>query len=111
MPKHKLSPIGKLIPHEIPPVMPMERIAPEEVYSLGQGRWMLDFGKGVSGMVRFEGLPLPIIPPNNAYPRGHRVSTLEPYEMYITVVYGESIELTRGDINIAGELVIRRIPS
>jgi len=99
IPKHKLSPIGKLIPNEIPPVMPVERIEPDEVHSLGNGRWMFDFGKGVSGMVRFEdGLPDPIVP--EEYPRGHTVSTLKSNESFITVVYGESLELTRGDINI-----------
>jgi len=98
-PIHKLSPIGKLIPNEIPPVLPIERIEPDEVYGLGNGRWMFDFGKGFSGMVRFEdGLPEPIVP--SEYPRGHTVSTLGPDESFITVVYGESIELTRGDINI-----------
>jgi len=99
-PSHKLSPIGKLIPHEIPPVMPVERISPDEVYPLGNGRWMFDFGKGFSGMVRFDdGLPSPIVP--EKYPRGHTVSTLNPGEEFITVVYGDSLELTRGDINIA----------
>jgi len=101
LPSHKLSPIGKLIPNEIPPVMPMERISPDEVYGLGDGRWMYDFGKGFSGMIRFEdGLPPPIVP-DGEYPRGHTVSTLNPDESFITVVYGESLELTRGDINIA----------
>lgn len=100
MPDHKLSPIGKLVPHEIPPVLPVERVAPDEVYSLGSGRWLYDFGKGFSGMIRFEkGLPTPIVP--EEYPRGHTVSTLDPDESFITVVYGDSLELTTGDINIA----------
>ena len=100
-PEHKLSPIGKLIPNEVPPVMPMERIEADEVYSLGQGRWMFDFGKGFSGMLRFEdGLPEPMVPADGKYPRGHTVSTLNPNESFITVVYGESLELSRGDINI-----------
>ena len=104
MPKHKLSPIGKLIPNEIPPVLPMERIQPEEVRELDNGRWLVDFGVGFSGMIRFEnGLPEPFVPFNGTYPRGHTVSTLRPNESFITVVYGESIELTRGDINIVGE--------
>ncbi|KAL7532529.1 hypothetical protein ACHAXR_004689, partial [Thalassiosira sp. AJA248-18] len=103
IPHHKLSPIGKLIPNEIPPVMPTERISPDEVYKLDdKGRWMLDFGKGVSGMIRFEdGLPHPIVPIDGDYPRGHAVNTLDPDESFITVVYGESLELTKGDINIA----------
>ena len=121
MAKHKLSPIGKLIPHEIPPIMPLRRHVPDEVYGLGNGRWMYDFGVGFSGeclfhyvcqelrfraddlivgMVRFEeGLPNPIVP--EIYPRGHTVSTLNPDEEFITVVYGESIEPLTGDINIA----------
>ena len=58
--------------------------------------------RGFSGMVRFkDGLPDPIVP--SKYPRGHTVSTLDPDKSFITVIYGESIELTRGDINIAGE--------
>ena len=103
-PKHNMSPIGKLIPHEIPPVMPVERLSPDEVYSLGNGRWMFDFGKGISGMVRFEeGLPHPISPPDGKYPRGHTMSTLDPDDTFITVVYGESLEMNAfpHDINIA----------
>jgi hypothetical protein len=100
IPEHKLAPIGRLIPNEIPPVMPVERVEPDEIYSLGQGRWMIDFGKGFSGMVRFDsGLPEPIVP--DEYPRGHSMSTLSSDESYITVVYGDSIELSTGDINIA----------
>ena len=54
----------------------------------------------IVGMVRFEeGLPNPIVP--EIYPRGHTVSTLNPDEEFITVVYGESIEPLTGDINIA----------
>jgi hypothetical protein len=84
--------------------MPVERVDPDEVYSLGQGRWMVDFGRGFSGMVRFQnGLPEPIVPEDGNYPRGHIMSTLDPDESYITVVYGDSIELSTGDINIAGE--------
>jgi hypothetical protein len=104
IPEHTLSPIGRLIPNEIPPVLPIERVDPDEIYSLGQGRWMVDFGKGFSGMVRFQnGLPKPIVPADGTYPRGHSVSTLGPDESFITVVYGDSIELSTGDINIAGE--------
>ncbi|KAL9179118.1 hypothetical protein ACHAXT_000160, partial [Thalassiosira profunda] len=99
VPRHKLAPIGRLTPHEIPPVMPVERLEPDEVYGLGDGRWMYDFGRGISGVVRFEeGLPSPIVPEN--YPRGHTVSTLPPDESFITVLYGESLELTRGDVNL-----------
>lgn len=101
-PDHTLSPIGKLVPNEIPPVLPMERIYPEELYGLGQGRWMIDFGKGISGMVRFEnGTSSPIVPSGGNYPRGHSVSTLSPDESFITVVYGESLQMESGDINIA----------
>ena len=104
VPEHTLSPIGRLVPSEIPPVMPVERVDPDEVYSLGQGRWMVDFGKGFSGMVRFQnGLPEPIVPEDGNYPRGHSMNTLDPDESYITVVYGDSIEPSTGDINIAGE--------
>ena len=49
MAKHKLSPIGRLIPHEIPPIMPLRRHVPDEVYGMGNGRWMYDFGVGFSG--------------------------------------------------------------
>eukprot|EP00956_Cyclotella_meneghiniana_P045401 scaffold366714_cov152-Cyclotella_meneghiniana.AAC.1 len=98
-PEHKIAPIGKLVPHEAPPVMPMAKIYPDEVYSLGDGRWMIDFGVGFSGVVRFEnGLPEPIIP--DKYPRGHSVSTLYPNESFITVIHGERLELSTGDINL-----------
>ena len=104
LPDHTLSPIGMLVPYEIPPVLPMERITPEEIYGLGQGRWMIDFGKGISGMLRFEnGLSSPIVPLDGNYPRGHSVSTLSPDESFITVVYGESLQMESGDINIARE--------
>ena len=94
-PEHKIAPIGKLVPHEAPPVMPMAKIYPDEVYSLGDGRWMIDFGVGFSGVVRFEnGLPEPIIP--DKYPRGHSVSTLYPNESFITVIHGERLELSTG---------------
>eukprot|EP00804_Cyclotella_cryptica_P006835 CCRYP_010958-RA/>CCRYP_010958-RA protein AED:0.06 eAED:0.06 QI:146/1/1/1/1/0.87/8/1857/795 len=99
IPENKVAPIGKLVPHEAPPVLPMNRIYPDEIYSLGDGRWMIDFGVGFSGMVRFdEGLPDPIVP--DRYPRGHSVSTLSEHEAFITVVYGERLELTTGDINL-----------
>ena len=95
IPENKVAPIGKLIPHESPPVLPMKRIYPDEIYSLGDGRWMIDFGVGFSGMVRFdEGLPDPIVP--DKYPRGHSVSTLSDDEAFITVIYGERLELTTG---------------
>ncbi len=103
-PSHTLSPIGKLEPSEIPPVLPMERIEPEEIYGLGQGRWMIDFGKGFSGMVRFDrGIPPPIVPTDGVYPRGHNVSVLNRDESFITVVHGESLLMESGDINIARE--------
>jgi hypothetical protein len=99
LPEHKVAPIGKLVPHEAPPVLPMAKILPDEIYSLGNGRWMIDFGVGFSGMVRFgEGLPDPIVP--KKYPRGHTVSTLVDGERFITVVYGERLELSTGDINL-----------
>ncbi|KAL7551332.1 hypothetical protein ACHAWF_014525, partial [Thalassiosira exigua] len=99
-PDHLMSPIGKLIPNEIPPVLPTERILPDEVYGLGDGRWIYDFGKAFSGMVRFEdGLPEPIVP--KKYSGAHTVSTLAAKnETFVTVVYGETLELTRGDINL-----------
>jgi len=101
-PKHKLAPIGKLIPIQAPPVMPTERLYPDEIYSLGDGRWMIDFGKGISGVLRFEsGLPDPIVPPNGKYPRAHNMATLGPNDKFITVVHGESLEMTTGDINLA----------
>ncbi|EED93166.1 predicted protein [Thalassiosira pseudonana CCMP1335] len=99
LPANKMAPIGKLVPHEAPPVLPIEKIYPDEVYSLGNGRWMIDFGKAFSGMVRFEeGLPNPIVP--TEYPRGHTVNTLNTEETFITVLYGERLELTTGDLNL-----------
>lgn len=96
-----VAPIGKnLVPCEIPPVMPIERIAPESIVNLGNGRWLLDFAKGMSGVLRFDdGLPTPIVP--KEYPRGHFVETRGNDEKYITVVYGDSLEVTTGDINLA----------
>ncbi len=95
------SPIGKLVPSEIPPVMPMERVPPDEVYDLGFGRWMFDFGKGMSGMLHFgSGLPLPSVPPNAQYPRGHGFkSATAKGDSFITVIYGDSLEMSTGDIN------------
>jgi len=94
-----LAPIGKLVPIEAPPVMPIERIAPESVVSLGDGRWLLDFGKAMSGVLRFdEGLPDPIIP-KNGYPRSHKLES-NGDESFISVVYGESIQMETGDINL-----------
>ncbi|KAL3803734.1 hypothetical protein HJC23_003788 [Cyclotella cryptica] len=37
-PKFFASPIGRLVPSEIPPLLPMERISPDEVHNLGSGR-------------------------------------------------------------------------
>ena len=93
------APIGKLVPIETLPVMPIERIAPESVVSLGDGRWLLDFGKAMSGFVRFDnGLPDPIVP-KNGYPRSHLIDT-DGDEKFITIVYGESIQMETGDINL-----------
>jgi len=93
------APIGKLVPSEIPPILPMERIAADEIHDLGGGRWLFDFGKAFSGMLHFdEGVPTPIIPKN--YPRGHGYKEgTDKGESFITVIYGESLEMTTGDIN------------
>mmetsp|Transcript_40975 Transcript_40975/g.72060 ORF Transcript_40975/g.72060 Transcript_40975/m.72060 type:complete len:1376 (-) Transcript_40975:70-4197(-) len=93
------SPIGKLVPPEIPPILPMEQIAPDEIHDLGSGRWLFDFGKAFSGMLHFdEGLPTPIIP--ETYPRAHGFKAAsEQGDSFITVIYGESLEMTTGDIN------------
>jgi hypothetical protein len=93
------SPIGKLVPSEIPPILPIESILPDEVHDLGSGRWLFDFGKAFSGVLHFdEGLPQPITP--NVYPRGHgfKAATAKG-DRFITVIYGESLEMTTGDIN------------
>lgn len=96
-----VAPIGKLVPCEIPPVMPIERIAPESIVNLGNGRWLFDFAKGMSGVLRFDkGLPNPIVP-KDGYPRGHSVITRSKEEAFVTVVYGDSLELETGDINLA----------
>eukprot|EP00523_Entomoneis_sp_CCMP467_P003866 CAMPEP_0168761210 /NCGR_PEP_ID=MMETSP0724-20121128/23195_1 /TAXON_ID=265536 /ORGANISM="Amphiprora sp., Strain CCMP467" /LENGTH=1371 /DNA_ID=CAMNT_0008810305 /DNA_START=162 /DNA_END=4274 /DNA_ORIENTATION=- len=92
------APIGKLVPIQMPPVMPIERIAPEQVSGLGEGRWLYDFGKGFSGVVRFEkGLPTPIVP--KEYPRNHNVTDHGAVD-FITVVYGDTLEMKTGDINL-----------
>jgi hypothetical protein len=93
------SPIGKLVPSEIPPILPIERIAPDEIHDLGSGRWLFDFGKAFSGMLHFEeGLPRPIIP--DTYPRAHGFKEATANgDSFITVIYGESLEMTTGDIN------------
>ena len=98
-PDNTASPIGKLVPSEIPPILPMERIAPDEVHNLGDGRWLLDYGKAISGMLHFdEGVPAPIIPLE--YPRGHGFKAAsERGDSFISVIYGESLEMTTGDIN------------
>ncbi|EED93707.1 predicted protein [Thalassiosira pseudonana CCMP1335] len=93
------SPIGYLVPSEIPPVMSVERIAPDEIQNLGGGRWLIDYGKAMSGMIHFdEGLPEPIVP--DEYPRAHgfKAATANG-DSFITVIYGESLEMTTGDIN------------
>ena len=93
------DPIGKLVPHEIPPVMSMEKIQPDEIRDLGTGRWLFDFGKAFSGMLHFEkGLPEPFIP--DSYPRAHGFQKASANgDGFITVIYGESLEMTTGDIN------------
>jgi hypothetical protein len=98
--KQVASPIGKLVPSEIPPILPMERIAPDEIHDLGSGRWLLDFSRAISGMLHFDaGLLPPIIPYDSTYPRGHGFRKEFNNDSFITVVYGESLELTTGDIN------------
>lgn len=97
--KFAIAPVGKLSPNEAPPVMPIERIAPESVVSLGDGRWLFDFGRAMSGVLRFEnGLPNPIVP-INGYPRAHSIETIGD-EAFITVVYGDSVQMETGDINL-----------
>jgi len=93
------DPIGKLIPHEIAPVMPIEEIAPDEIHDLGDGRWLFDFAKAFSGMLHFdEGVPEPIVP--TSYPRAHGFKKASANgDGFITVIYGESLEMTTGDIN------------
>jgi len=95
------APIGKLVPHSIPPVMAMERIAADEIHDLGGGRWLLDYGKAFSGMLHFdEGVPTPIVPEGGNYPRAHGYKAASAKgEPFITVIYGESLEMTTGDIN------------
>mmetsp|Transcript_10425 Transcript_10425/g.23827 ORF Transcript_10425/g.23827 Transcript_10425/m.23827 type:complete len:1340 (-) Transcript_10425:6-4025(-) len=92
------APIGRLEPSDIPPILPMERIEPEEVRSLTNGRWLVDFGKSVSGTLYFsEGLAEPIV--KDTYPRAHGYAGTEDGESFFTVVYGESLDMTTGDIN------------
>jgi len=99
------GPIGDLIPLEMPPVLPVDKIHPVgEPTHLGSGRWLYDFGKGMSGVVRFEsGLPHPIKPVNGQYPRGHDLSmiTNEANDEYITVIHGDSLDMITCDINLA----------
>ena len=93
------SAIGRLVPSEIPPILPMESLAPHEVHDLGSGRWLFDFGKAFSGVAHFdEGIPEPIIP--DKYPRGHGFKEASSNgDSFITVIYGESLEMSTGDIN------------
>ena len=95
------APIGRLVPNKIPPVMVMERIAPDEIHNLSGGRWLLDYGKAFSGMLHFdEGVPTPIVPDGNIYPRAHGFKAASKQgDSFITVIYGESLEMTTGDIN------------
>ena len=94
---------GTLVASTAPPVLPQERLEPESVVSLGDGRWLYDFGKAFSGVVRFEdGLPVPLTKehkPGN-YPRGHFVDTPGDGDAFVTVVYGDSIYYKTGDINL-----------
>ena len=46
-PQNFASPIGKLLPSEIPPILPIERFAPEVIHDLGSGRWLFDFGRAL----------------------------------------------------------------
>jgi len=96
-----MAPLGKLLPSEAPPIMPLEKIPVESMWQLSEGRWILDFGKAMSGVIRFEnGLPEPFIP-SDGYPRGHYVnSTVNPDERYITVLYGENIQSDTGKMGI-----------
>ena len=93
------SAIGRLLPSEIPPILPIETLAPDEVHDLGSGRWLFDFGKAFSGVIHFdEGIPEPIIP--DTYPRGHGFKEASSNgDSFITVIYGESLEMSTGDIN------------
>jgi hypothetical protein len=99
--RFSLLPIGNLVPLEIPPVLPIEQVSPESVVHLGGGRWLFDFGKAMSGVLRFEeGLPNPIVPESEGkYPRSHNVLT-NADESFVTVVYGDSIQMETGDINL-----------
>jgi hypothetical protein len=93
-----VAPIGELVPAETPPVLPIERLAPESIVHLGNGRWLYDFGKAMSGVLHFnDGLPTPIVP--ETYPRSHQIETRGD-ENFITVVYGDSIQMETGDINL-----------
>lgn len=94
-----IAPLGELVPSEAPPVLPIERIRADSVVNLGQGRWLYDFGKGFSGVLRFnKGLPVPIIP-EGGYPRGHAVKSREG-EAFVTVIYGDSITMETKDVNL-----------
>jgi hypothetical protein len=67
------------------------------------GRWILDFGKAFSGVVRFErGLPQPLRPVNGTLPQGHTANTTYPgYDHYITVIHAETMEMETGNLNTA----------
>ena len=95
------APIGKLVPSEIPPILPMEGIAPDEIHDMCGGRWLYDFGKAISGMLHFDaGSPVPIVPEDEKYPRAHGFEAAsEQGESFITIIYGESLEVITGDIN------------
>jgi hypothetical protein len=79
-----------------------------DVLSLSLGRWILDFGKAFSGVLRFEsGLPEPLRPMEH-FPQGHTANTTySGWKNYITIIHAESIEMETGDLNtaiVAGKL-------
>ena len=102
------GPIGNLVPYEIPPVMPVAKIEPvRPAEDLGAGRWLLDFGKSMSGIVRFDSGLQPsqtVVPKEDeelVYPRGHDLSMItDEGDSYITVIHGDSLEMATGDINL-----------
>ena len=95
---YRLPAIGAAEPLSIPPVMPAERLAPRNATHLGGGRWLLDYGRGMSGALSFDGgLPPPLRPEER--PRGHRYAAAGGAAV-ATVVYGDSLT-PEGDVNLA----------